>query len=106
MSDQEYVEPTDEQLASFLSIYARTDPRLSHLSISPSILEWMFQKNPAQKAAALQIHRSFQKRLSAMAKKIRSGELKCLHIRPNGKPCPNSNKPGHIYCGLHLDEED
>lgn len=106
MSEPNNTEPTDEQLANFISVYARRLPGAEHLRVSPTILEWMFEQNPAFRATALRHHRDFQAKIDEMAAKIMAGEAKCEYIRPSGKRCPNHNQPFSHYCGLHQDQEE
>jgi hypothetical protein len=106
VTEQEYTEPTNAQLASFLSVYARNFPGGHWLNVSPSILEWMFERNPNHRITALKFHREFQEKINELSAKILEGEMQCEHIRPNNKRCPNHNQPGSHYCGLHQSEED
>jgi hypothetical protein len=103
---EDYIEPTNEQLANFMTVYAARIPLLSHLAISPAILEYIFENQPEHREACLRHHRAFQEAITDLSQKIRAGLLQCEHIRPNGKQCPNYNVPGSHFCGLHQDEED
>lgn len=106
MAMTEYIEPTNEQLASFISIYARNFPGGHFLDVSPAILEWIFERNPQHREAALNVHRSFQEQINELSKKLLAGELQCEHTLLSGKQCPNYNMPGSHFCGLHQDQED
>lgn len=107
MSDEvePYKEPTNEQLANFLIVYAGQVPGTEGLQLSPPILELLMNNNPQFRAGALRHHRMFHERLVEMTKKAALGQLPCQHIRPNGKQCPNFNQPGSYYCGLHQEDE-
>jgi hypothetical protein len=106
VTDDEYVEPNDEQLAEFLIVYM---PRLvgmdTPFTVPRSIIERML-KNPEWREVALGHHRKFQKDLKKLMQKVERGQLRCDHILQSGKQCPNFNEPGSFYCGLHKDEED
>lgn len=104
MIDEEYTEPTNEQLANFLAVQARSDPRMEGLLISPPILETLISMNPRYKEAALRQHRRFQEQIRELSRKIDAGELQCEHILRSGKQCPNRNEPGIPWCGLHKGE--
>lgn len=97
-------EPTNEQLANFLMIYAKHIPGMEALQLSAPHLELLMNNNPQFRAGALRHHKKFQQDIVATGMKIAKGELQCEHIRPNGKRCPNHNEPGDIYCGIHKDE--
>lgn len=99
--NDEYTEPTNEQLASFLAIQARSDPRLDGLHLSPPIIELLLSQSPMHREAALQRHRRFQEQIHEASRMINAGELQCEHILLSGKQCPNRNEPGIPYCGLH-----
>lgn len=105
MTDEAYVEPTNEQLANFLIVYADQIPTARDLHLSAPMLELLMSNNPQFRAGALRHHREFQRKAIELGKKLTLGQLQCLHIRPNGKHCPNFNEPGRMYCGLHKDEE-
>lgn len=104
MTDEEYVEPTNEQLAKFLVIYAAQIPAFQHLSLVPAHLEMWLERHPEFREAGLRHHRAFVEDLNEFSRKMEAGELQCDHIRPNGKRCPNYNEPGSMYCGLHKAE--
>lgn len=101
-----YVEPTDEQLINFMIVYM---PRLvgmdAPLIVPPQIIGRML-KNPEWRKIALGHHRKFQDDLTKLMEKVERGQLRCEHIRDNGRHCPNFNQPGSFYCGLHQDEEE
>lgn len=97
----EYTEPTNEQLANFLGVYARHIPGAENLRVSPAILEFIFESNPEARATALQYHRDLQDKLRELSAKVLAGELQCEHILLSGKQCPNYNEPGAHFCGLH-----
>lgn len=101
MVDQE---PTNEQLANFLVIFAHTVPGAEDLELNASVLESILSHNEKYRQTALRNHRQFQRQAIETAEKMARGELPCAHIRPNGKNCPNFNEPGSLYCGLHKDE--
>lgn len=100
----EYIEPTNEQLASFLVISAQSDPRMAGLRLSPPILESLLSQNPKYRAAALAKHRLFQEQIYQISRAMEAGQLQCEHILNSGKQCPNRNEPGIMYCGLHKEE--
>jgi hypothetical protein len=102
---EEYVEPSNEQLAKFLVVYAKQFPGLEILQVDAPTLEWMLDHNSKYREASLRHHRRFQEKIIELTRKMKAGELQCAHIRHNGRPCPNSNEPGSYYCGLHKDEE-
>jgi hypothetical protein len=108
VSDREYVEPTNEQLARFLVVYApQIMPGAASLQLSAPHLELLMTNNPEFRAGALRHHRRFQDEIFELQEKIeRGGELQCQHIRPNGKMCPNRNEAGSMFCGLHRFEEE
>lgn len=106
----EYKEPTNKQLASFLAVYASHIPafqlvRLSEGELNPEVLEYLLERRPDFREAGLRHHRAFSEQIEELSRKTEAGELQCMHIRPNGKQCPNHNEPGRLYCGLHGDEE-
>lgn len=100
----EYTEPTNAQLASFLVVQARSDPRTAGLNLSPPILESLLSQHPKQREAALRKHRQFQEQIREVSRAIDAGEMQCEHILLSGKQCPNRNEPGIPYCGLHKDD--
>jgi hypothetical protein len=106
---EEYTEPTDEQLVSFLSVYLPSRMGLSPLGFaSTELLKMMIEEriqDPAYKAQALKIHRRVSDEINEMSQKLEQGQLQCEYIRPNKKRCPNRNKPGSFFCGLHQGEE-
>lgn len=106
MTDDEYTEPTNAQLARFLVVDAKNDPRLAGLQLSPPILESLLSQNPIYRDAALQRHRRFQEQVHELSRMIDAGELQCEHILRSGKQCPNRNEPGIPYCGLHKEEHE
>lgn len=101
----EYAEPTNEQLAKFLVIYAGQIPAFQHLSLVPEHLEMLLERKPEFREAGLRHHRQFVAQIDELSKKMQAGELQFEYIRPNGKKCPNHNEPGSMYCGLHKAEE-
>jgi hypothetical protein len=107
----EYIEPTNEQLASFLAVYAAQLPafqlvRLSEGELNPEVLEFLLERRPDFREAGLRHHRAFCEQIDELSRKTEAGELQCMYIRPNGKQCPNHNEPGRLYCGLHKGEEE
>lgn len=104
MPKDEYTEPTNEQLARFLVVSAKSDPRTQGLNLSPPILESLLSQNPKYREVALKKHRQFQDDVHEWARKIKAGEMRCDHVLQSGKQCPNRNKPGIVYCGLHEDD--
>lgn len=96
-----YSEPTNEQLAAFMTVYARRNERFQHLAISPAVLEHIFNTREDYRQNALGVHRGFQEQLNALSAKIQQGLLQCEHILLSEKQCPNYNVPGTHYCGLH-----
>ena len=107
MTDEEfeYTEPTNEQLARFLMVQARSDPRTQGLNLSPPILESLLSQNPKHREAALRQHRRFQEQIWEVSRLLDEGKLQCEHILQSGKQCPNRNEPGIPYCGLHKEEQ-
>lgn len=106
MSDQqEYTEPTNEQLAKFLVVYAQNIPGWDQLELNVYMIERMLDNTPEYREGALRHHNRFQQEILEHAEKMYAGQLPCEHIRPNGKNCPNFNAPGTLYCGLHQDED-
>ena len=103
MTDREYIEPNNEQLAHFLSI---AGPQITGINLRPDpyVLEQLLDKHPEFRENALKHHRHFQEKAWKLADKMEKGELQCEYIRPNGKRCPNYNEPGSMYCGLHQNE--
>lgn len=100
-------EPTNAQLAAFMTVYARSNPRFKHLAVSPAILEHIFEIQPQHRANALRQHRELQLRLHEEVEKRMNGELQCQHVsKLTGKRCPNFNMPGTHFCGLHQDDEE
>jgi len=97
-------EPTNEQLANFLVVYAQRIPQMRGVNLNAVILE-MQLKSPFFRETALKHYRNFQEGVSALHKQMEAGELQCAYIRPNGKTCPNRNTPSSFYCGLHQNEE-
>jgi hypothetical protein len=103
---EEYIEPTNEQLAKFLSVYAKQTPGLEQFRVNPAILESMMALQPEYREAALRLHRQFQTQINNHTLLMKAGKLQCEHFRPNGKRCPNRNEPGSLYCGLHKEEHE
>jgi hypothetical protein len=101
-----YSEPSNEQLAAFMTVWARRMPAFDHLAISPAVLEHIFETQPKYREVALHHHRKFQEQINALSEKLQQGLLQCEHILRSGKKCPNYNVPGSHFCGLHQDEED
>lgn len=100
MTDEEYKEPTNEELARFLLIYA---PRLvgeHDFQLNPVILERLIGEKPEYRAAALRHHKQFYKEADILFKKLERGQLRCQYVRPGGKRCVNFNVPGSFYCGI------
>lgn len=106
MSDQEALEPTNKQLANFLVVYAKQFPFAENLQLDSNIIEELLETNPIFRASGLRHHREFTETIKKHEDKMLRGKLQCEHVRPNGKRCPNFNKPGSYYCGLHQDEEE
>jgi hypothetical protein len=104
VTDEEYTEPTNEQLAKFLVVHARNDPRFAGMELSPPILESLMSQRPDFREAALIRHRRFQEQIHEVNRMINEGKLQCEHILRSGKQCPNRNEPGIPYCGLHKEE--
>ena len=105
MSEQEYAEPTTEQLARFLVVYI---PSTAGLDLSPdvNVVRHLLETNDILRQHALRHHRKFQDQIKELDQKMKAGQLPCQFIRPNGKQCPNYNQPGSYYCGLHIDSEE
>lgn len=106
MTDEEYAEPTNKQLANFLVVHAKRVPELAALQLNSATLEKLMDMNPGYRAGALRHHRRFQDELNELKHKIQAGELQCEHILQSGKQCPNRNEPGRMYCGLHGHDEE
>lgn len=104
MTDEEYTEPTNKQLASFLVLSAKSDPRMEGLHLSPPILESLLSQNPKYREAALAKHHRFQDQITELSRMMEEGKLQCEHILRSGKRCPNYNEPGYMHCGLHKEE--
>lgn len=102
----EYIEPTNEQLANFLVVVAQSDPRMAGLRLSPPILESLLSQRPEYRKTALAKHRIFQEQIREITRAMEAGQLQCEHILNSGKQCPNRNEPGIMYCGLHKEEHD
>lgn len=102
-TQEESSEPTNEQLANFLVVYAASIPQLQGFELNPVILEMQLE-NPIFREAGLKHYRAFQKDMNKHFVQMKKGELQCEYIRPNGKKCPNHNEPGSFYCGLHKEE--
>lgn len=100
----EHAEPTNEQLARFLTVYIPSQMG-QDLNPSPVILERLLETQSGLREKALEHHRRFQAQIDELDRRMKLGELPCAYIRTNGKPCPNRNQPGSYYCGLHIDEE-
>lgn len=101
-----YSEPTNEQLAAFMAVYARRMPAFSHLAISPALLEHIFETRPEYRKVALHHHRKFQNNVNQLQARLLQGLLPCEHILLSGKQCPNHNVPGSHFCGLHQPDEE
>lgn len=100
-------EPTNAQLANFMALHARNNPRFKHLAVSPAILEHIFNTQPQHRANALRQHREIQARLHEEVEKRMRGELQCQHVsKLTGKRCPNFNAAPTHFCGLHQDDEE
>jgi hypothetical protein len=106
VTDEEYTEPTNAQLARFLVVDAKNDPRLAGLQLSPPILESLLSQNPIHREAALRRHRKFQDQIRELTRAMNEGKLQCEHILQSSKQCPNRNEPGIMYCGLHKEEHE
>jgi hypothetical protein len=111
VTDEEYKEPDNEQLAQFMVIYA---PRLvgeqHDFQLNPIIIERLISQKPEFRAAALRHHKQFYDEAKDLFKKLERGQLRCLFVRENGKRCVNFNVPGSFYCGIEshnaeVDEE-
>lgn len=107
MPDRKYTEPTDEQLARFLVVYAPMIlPGAESLALSPPVIQTLLSENPTFKEAGLRHHRQFQEMIFEHTEKMeKGGELQCEFIRHNGKKCPNLNAAGSLFCGLHKDQD-
>jgi hypothetical protein len=101
MPEREYTEPTNEQLAKFLVVYAKNIPALDNLELSAPQLELLMTNNPQFREAGLRHHRNFQDHIFEFTEKMEKGELTCEHVLNSGKQCVNYNEPGSMYCGLH-----
>lgn len=105
MAEREYTEPSNHQLAAFMTTVARSNPKFQHLAVSPAILEWIFETKPEHRETALRHHREFQDQLNKHTDQMMAGELQCAYFLRSGKRCPNANMPGTNHCGLHQEEE-
>jgi hypothetical protein len=104
---EEQEEPTNYQLANFLAVQAEHDPRMEGLSVDAATLEFLLDRNPIHRQAALKAHKRFTDGLANHLEKVARGQVQCEHISErSGKRCPNFNEPGSYYCGLHKGEED
>jgi hypothetical protein len=101
----EYTEPSNAQLAAFMTVLAKNNPAFAHLRVSPAILEFIFEKQPEQREMALGKHRAFQAELNKHTEQMMNGELKCAYFLRSGKRCPNFNLAGTQFCGLHQEDE-
>lgn len=101
MVDKAYTEPSNEQLAKFLIVYAKRIPEMARLDLNERILRELMDRNPRFREGALHHHRRFQEQIHETERKMQAGELLCAHILQSGKECPNHNEPGSAYCGLH-----
>lgn len=99
-------EPTNEQLARFLVVYAQTKLGTQNLQLDAPVLQAMMDDNEEYRQSALKTHRRFQQQIDEMFELMQQGRLGCAHIRPNGKHCPNFNEPGSYYCGLHKEADE
>lgn len=106
MADEEYEEPTNEQLANFLIVYAPQIVGMQEFALNPDILKELMDRDPRYRAGALRHHKKFVKEMADKLVKMEKGQLQCEHIRTNGRRCPNWNEPGQFFCGLHLPEEE
>lgn len=107
MTDETPKEPTNEQLARFLAVYAQHTPGMEKLRVSAPILERMMELQPEYREGALRLHRQFQDQIDQHTKLVKKGGvLQCEHIMQSGKRCPNRNEPGSFYCGLHKGEHE
>lgn len=106
MTDEEYEEPTNEQLANFLMVYAPKIVGMQEFALSPDILKELMDRDPRYRAGALRHHKAFVKEIADNRVKRERGQLRCEHIRENGKRCPNWNEPGSFFCGLHQSEKE
>lgn len=105
--EEEYIEPTNEQLARFLEVYVQHTPGLEELRVSAPILERMMEMRPEYRELGLRLHRQFQEQINEHTRLMKKGGvLQCEHVRTNGKRCPNRNVPGSLYCGLHKEEHE
>ncbi len=106
MTEEEITEPTNKQLANFMFVLAKGDPRAEGLNINADVLERIFEQDPKWRAYALRRHQEFAQNIHELTDKMQRGQLQCAHIRTNGRNCPNWNEPGSFYCGLHKEQEE
>lgn len=108
MAEDEYVyeEPTNEQLANFLMVYAKQIPELDGMRLSAPVLESLMSQNKRFRDGALRKHKMVQEAILKHDRMMQAGKLQCEHILESGKRCPNQNKPGHAWCGLHYEEHE
>jgi hypothetical protein len=102
----EYIEPSNEQLARFLVVYAKRIPEMAILQLDETSLKFLLDRNPLYRKGALRHHRRYQEELNKMATDMREGKLQCAHTLLSGKQCPNRNEPGTMYCGLQQQEDE
>lgn len=106
MAEEEYVEPSNEQLAKFLIAYSKQIPETAGLQLHEPVLRDLMNRNPVFRAGALRHHRRFQEQIKEWERIIKAGEAQCEHTLQSGKQCPNRNEPGIPYCGLHKEEHE
>lgn len=94
-------EPTNEQLANFLTVYSARLVGENNFELNPDMIKRLLESNPMYRASALRHHREFVEAQKALHEKMMRGKLRCAHIRKNGKKCVNWNEAGSYFCGLH-----
>ena len=104
MTGWEYHEPTNLQLAFFISIYSLQHPQLRYLNVTPLRIERMINRDPVFRKIALRIHYKFSEEMGREIEKMMHGELQCSYIYPNGEQCLYFNEPRSYRCSMHLEE--
>lgn len=102
--EQEYEEPTNEQLANFLIVIAPRIVGAENLLLDKDMLTRLLE-NPMYRTAALRKHKAFVEEAARQFTKMARGQLQCEYIRTNDRRCPNFNEPGSFFCGLHKPDE-
>lgn len=97
----EYEEPTNKQLAEFMVVISARLIGEHDLQLDAGMLEHLIESDFRHKSTAMRYHRQFYEEGKELHKKMLRGQLRCAHIRDNGKKCVNFNEAGSYFCGLH-----